>query len=168
MLVYFDEMTRLKTVRSGIIPYLLIKGELYFLLGIDKTSGELSDLGGGRKESETPISCSLRELIEETKELIQPKDLKQIKVGVYDRQNSNCILFCELINPELYTSLENDFKTSTKRGAGYEEMSSLVWLKTEQMIFHIYSEHSNMWSRTKHTLGNSCNFDDKLLTVLSS
>lgn len=52
--------------RSGVIPYTWCAGHLWFLLGIDKKTRDLSDFGGGRKKKETPIEAAYREFNEET------------------------------------------------------------------------------------------------------
>lgn len=166
MLVYFDEMVQLKSKRAGIIPYVKLNGQIYFLMGIDAQTGEYSDMGGGLKINETIISCAMRELIEETRELIQPDYLKQIKVGVYDKTNSNCIIFCELKNTKIYYTICENFNTSNKHGLEYDEMSGLIWLTRDEMIENIYGENSKMWSRIKYTLSNCGNFDDHLLMLL--
>lgn len=166
MLVYFDEMQKLKCTRAGVIPYVKINKETHFLMGIDASTGEYSDMGGGIKIDENIISCALRELTEETKELIQPEHLKQIKVGIYDKINSNCIIFCELKNSKLFHTIVPNFYKSEKHGLEYDEMSGLVWLTTEEMIKNIYGEPTKMWSRIKCTLANCGNFDDHLLSLL--
>lgn len=166
MLVKFDEMTRLKCARAGFIPYIKRNGTIYFLLGIDAKSKEIADAGGGIKLNETIISCGIRELIEETKELIQPTDLKQIKYGIYDKMNSNCIIFCEIKSVNLYHTIIKDFTSSEKCGEEYEEMSSLIWLSTDEMIKHVYSDSSRLWKRLKATLSNCGGFDDYLLNKL--
>lgn len=166
MLIYFDEMQKLKCTRAGFIPYVKIQNEIHFLMGIDASTGEYSDMGGGIKIDENVISCAVRELIEETKELIQPEHLKQIKVGVYDKANSNCIIFCEIKNPKMYYYIVDQFAKSEKHGLEYDEMSGLVWLTTEEMIQNIYGDNTKMWSRVQHTLANCANFDDHLLSIL--
>ncbi len=166
MLVLGDEIEKLKPSRAGIIPYVKIDDEIYFLVGIDKSSGEFGDLGGGVKQGETPITGSLREMTEETKELLNVNDLGEIKIGIWDKGNNNCIVFSQLKDAQLYYTIENDFKNCTKKGIGFEEMSFLIWLSSDQMIYNIYSKNSKMWSRMKYTLGNGAVFDDKLLAML--
>jgi ADP-ribose pyrophosphatase YjhB (NUDIX family) len=163
MIILNDELYKFSSPRAGIIPYIKVDGQLYFLIGVDRQTGEYADMGGGLKKDENIVSCAIRELEEETKKLICFMDFKKISVGIWER--SNCILFCELLNLEIFNTIVKDFAQSKLKGTEYEEMSSLVWLTTDQLKYHIYSEHSKMWSKTKYTLANSCNFDDTLLSL---
>ena len=54
--------------RAGVIPYFRLDGELFFLLGIDFTSGDYADFGGGVGGSrfENPIEGAVREFTEES------------------------------------------------------------------------------------------------------
>ena len=165
MIILDDELYKFYAPRAGIIPYIKIDGQLYFLLGIDRQTGEYTDMGGGLKKDENIISCAVRELEEETKKLICEQDFKKISIGVWEK--SNCILFCELVNKSLYDTIIKDFNQSKLKGTEYEEMSSLIWLTTDQLKYHIYSDNSKMWSKTKYTLSNSCNFDDTLLSLFN-
>jgi len=166
MIILNDELEKIHCLRAGIIPYIIIDSKVYFLLGIDRQTGEYADMGGGVKKGENVISCAIRELIEETKDLVRPEHLGDIVVGVWEKVNNNCILFSKIVHEGMFDALEDDFQKSTKKGIEYEEMSSLVWLTVDQLVFHIYSEQSKMWSRTRQTLANCANFDDYLQSFL--
>ena len=56
-------LSKIKTNRAAVLPYIIknnIHGEskIYFLVAIDKKSGDITDLGGGVKKNE----CSLKRL----------------------------------------------------------------------------------------------------------
>ena len=173
MLLLKEELVKLRgCIRSGIIPYVKIGKTIKFLMGVDKKHKELSDFGGGVKLNETVIRAGKRELFEEVKELICEDDISDVKIGIYDRHNSTCVLFCEIINCELAERLQKEFIKTVKHGDEYNEMSSLVWISTNDMIQLVYSSESgitgkyNMWNRIKFTLLNSGEFDDRLLALL--
>jgi ADP-ribose pyrophosphatase YjhB (NUDIX family) len=166
MILLNDELEKIHCLRAGIIPYIIIDGKLYFLLGIDRQTGEYADMGGGVKKNENVISGAIRELTEETRDLVQPIHLCDISVGVWEKVNNNCILFSKIADNGMFDTLEDDFQKSTKKGIEYDEMSALVWLTVDQLVFHIYSDQSKMWARTRFTLSNCGNFDDYLLSLL--
>lgn len=164
MLLYKDELGYLKgCIRAGMIPYIKRPDGIYFLMGVDMKTKEFSDFGGGIKNNETPIQAALRELHEETRQLLT--DIGEIKLGIYDRHNSTCVIFCEIDN-SLFNTLPQTFLETTKLGDEYNEMSELVFLSTERMINLVYSENSKMWSRIRFALKNTGEFDDRLLRQL--
>jgi 8-oxo-dGTP pyrophosphatase MutT (NUDIX family) len=55
-----------KITRAGCLFYTFIDGEIYFCMGRDKISKELTDFGGGRKNGESILDCAIRECNEET------------------------------------------------------------------------------------------------------
>lgn len=76
MYTYGSELKNICSSRAAVIPYTIIKNdknqwELKMLLGVDKVSGEITDLGGGvkRKTDVNNLAASLRELTEETKDI---------------------------------------------------------------------------------------------------
>jgi hypothetical protein len=56
-----------KIPRGGIVYYTFENGELYFCFGRDRTSGDLTDFGGGRRGLEDPVECAVREGNEESR-----------------------------------------------------------------------------------------------------
>jgi hypothetical protein len=64
--VYGKALTHHYCNRSGIIPYTVIDGELYFLLARDKHSKNITDFGGTPRGNEKTLVCAKREFEEET------------------------------------------------------------------------------------------------------
>jgi len=58
-------------LRAGVIPFTIYDNRLYFLMGIDRATGELTDFGGHSKMTETIAETALRELTEETCEIFK-------------------------------------------------------------------------------------------------
>lgn len=167
MILNRNEIEKLPCKRAGIIPY-IVKDGIYFLMGVDKRTGQFSDFGGGIKNGETPILAGIRELYEETKQLIKEDDLEEIKVGIFDRPNATCIIFCKIRDWTVINSLCDQFKRQNMTGDEYNEMSDLIWLSEDEMIRHVYSEHSNIWQRIRYSLLNSGEFDESFLYCLKN
>lgn len=77
LFVYFPE-----GIRAGVIPYAIVEGEIYWLMGNNKYN-RWSDFGGGCKISkrETPYSCLIREATEETNGLLTEAIKSSIEKG---------------------------------------------------------------------------------------
>lgn len=60
------DINNLYTKRSGVIPYVIMNGHTYFLLGKDRKTKELTDFGGTSKKKERAIISAMREFREET------------------------------------------------------------------------------------------------------
>lgn len=92
-----------KPQRAGIIIYTVINGSIYFGLGLDAKTHDLTDFGGGviYKTDLNVIRGALREFEEETLEIFDPitfDDIKQCPV-IYD--NDNLIIFVHMnIDPD--------------------------------------------------------------------
>ena len=167
MLLLKSELEKLKgCIRAGIIPYVKVDGMIYFLMGMDKKHEELSDFGGGIKNNETPPMAGKRELFEEVKELLTDNDISEIKCGIYDRHNSTCVMFCQILNKDIYSNIVSTFSSCEKFGEQYNEMRNLVWIDLPRMIQLIYSPNSIIWSRIRFTLLNTGEFDNNLLELL--
>lgn len=78
------KLSKVKPNRSGVIIYTIYKGKLYFILGVDSKSGDITDFGGGvafKSRGENGITGGLRELKEES-------------LGIFGTINSNEIGKC--------------------------------------------------------------------------
>ena len=56
----------METIAAGIVPYLLIKDEIYLLLGLEKSNNKWSGFVGGSEKDELIVDTALREFNEET------------------------------------------------------------------------------------------------------
>ena len=62
------DIAKCTQTRAGIIVYTIINNDLFFIVGIDTDSNDITDFGGGVniKKGETVIKGGLRELMEES------------------------------------------------------------------------------------------------------
>lgn len=80
--------------RSGVIPYIINKeGIIYFLLGVDRRSGEITDFGGGVKKNESSLVAGVREFKEESREIFCNYDLNNFETSLALTNDKMCIIF---------------------------------------------------------------------------
>jgi 8-oxo-dGTP pyrophosphatase MutT (NUDIX family) len=156
-------------LRSGIIPYIKRNDDIYFLLGIDTKTGEYSDFGGGVKMYENALSAALRECREESRGLIDFKDLGLIRRGILSRRyrQNVCIMFSEIRTPGFYENSKNIFHS---RKTKYNEMSDIIWIPSKEMlkISQLNCKNSKMWIRIRYALSICGIFNRKFIEDLKN
>lgn len=96
------QLAQTKSTRASVLPY-VIKNDgnqrkIYFLFGIDRETGDITDLGGGVKRDEFSLEAGLREFREESDEIFgtiynRPNDyMRNIALSTRDM----CVLFVPL------------------------------------------------------------------------
>lgn len=92
-----------KPQRGGVIIYTVVNGSIYFGLGLDSRTHDLTDFGGGiiYKTDRNVVIGALREFNEETLDIFEPitiDDIKQCPV-IYD--DNNLVIFIHMnIDPD--------------------------------------------------------------------
>jgi len=123
-------ITHIKTLdglsrrRSGIIPYLMVNKDLYFLLAQDKKTGDFSDFGGHQMFGETILDTAIREFREESNDIFPSIDskIKDTSTLIYD--DHMVLIFLPV--PYVW-SLESDLFSLTPN----TEVSHIRWVKKE-------------------------------------
>ncbi len=95
-------LAQIKSARASVLPYVIKNNDgrrkIYFLLGIDRETGDITDLGGGVKRDEFSLEAGLREFREESDEIFgniydHPNDyMRNIALSSHDM----CVLFVPL------------------------------------------------------------------------
>jgi len=159
-------LAKRKTPRAAVIPYLIIDDVIYFLLGTDKVSGDLTDLGGGVKKGEFALLAALREFREESDEVFGDiyHDVNQrlIDIAVTDEKMS--VLFLP-VGKEWYKKAPQEFakRVGYSKKKAHDEISELVWVKDTEFR-DVTSKNGRMWRRLKCFY--SRNYTEKLLCAL--
>ena len=140
-----------KPQRAGVIIYTVINGFIYFGLGLDSKTHDLTDFGGGvsYKNDLNAICGALREFQEETLEIfddISFDDIKQCPV-IYD--NNNLIIFihmnvdpdatCIRLNEKYKKAIEIN-QSSVLEGKPRHhdpEVCGITWLTWEEFQYSI-------------------------------
>ena len=127
--------------RAGIIPYVIDKfGETYLLLGIDKDSGVLADLGGTREKGETTLDVAIREFLEESRNVVRV-DLNKTSTivisNIVSKKNKirKQVLFFTKIDLTNYNvHIDEQFQKTIPKNKYEDEMSSLQWFKFNDFL----------------------------------
>lgn len=158
--------------RSGVLFYTFIDGELFICFGRDNGSGDLTDFGGGRRQSEDPIKCAIREGNEESRFAFSEIQTEQVQ-GFFCLYSSNMlIVFIPVAAPD-----KMDIRTITKENflskqflTGYQsqarcynEVSDLVWLG-ESSIENLFSPRPNfqMFAKVRRFIYSCSSFSKNL------
>lgn len=165
MILDFDQIEKIKCSRIGIIPYVKRSDGIYFMMGIDFRTRDVCDFGGRLDKGESNIQAAIREFMEESRQIIEPSQLRTVSCGVYDKRNSICILFCEVTKDNFYEKSRELFNASPFLEE-LQEMIDIIWFTKDEMIEQIYGYPSRFWNRVKFALRNCADFNDELLSRL--
>lgn len=148
-----------KPVRAGVIPYTVAFNHVYFLMGVDRGSGELTDFGGGIKNGESTIQAALREFREETcglfgSEYVTLSQLEHAKCVTNYKSNA-FIYFVHVPVKWLYIAEEQYAKIPCKT-----ELTGVKWLTDEEFKFIVFNKQSQiLWKRVQNILKNTSWYD---------
>lgn len=128
--------------RAGIIIYTVYNNAVYFGLGLDSKTHDLTDFGGTvkYKMDGDVVKGALREFTEETLDIfepITPNELKHCPV-LYD--NDNCIIFMHVgVTPDIVSKAYNN-KFRTVKDTTEPEICGITWLTWEDFSNSIKSK----------------------------
>lgn len=158
-----------KPQRAGVIIYTVVNGSIYFGLGLDSRTHDLTDFGGGvyYKLDTNAIRGALREFEEETLGIfdpISPTDITQCPV-VYD--NRNLIIFvhmnvdpetvCFTFNEKFRKIVQASDEGPRKKRRSEPEVCGITWLTWEEFQDCINSR-GKLFSRVQKFLARAGGF----------
>lgn len=161
-------LSTVRTIRSAVVPYCVNETGIHFLLGIDRRSGDVTDIGGGVKTREFALDGAERELNEETigifkdhlGELVMHKS-----IALYDGKSRLSSIFLP-VNEGLYRSTVDEFdrrqKATSKKT--HNEMERLMWVNGNEFKSFVRGEKQGMWKKVKTFYSKA--FDDKFVKLL--
>lgn len=128
-----------KMRRVGVIMYTVYNDRVYFGLGLDAGSHDLSDFGGSKKTAgESSLKGALREFTEETLKIFDPIDVRELDDCLVVHSERDLIVFARLdVDPQevcdayltKYAEImkhKGDIRFSMVWGE--PEMCAIVWL----------------------------------------
>lgn len=144
--------------RCGVIPYIVKRNSVYFLLARHSSSRELGDFGGGIRRTETGLQASFREFLEESRGIFLQEypDVLSLRDKPVLINDGMSVIFVE-VSPDWYERANDAFvKAYTGKKSG-NEVSELVWVDEKVFTRMIYtyarggSGRSNnvMWKRVQ-------------------
>jgi 8-oxo-dGTP pyrophosphatase MutT (NUDIX family) len=159
-----------RTIRAGVIPYTMHKGQLHFLFGQDKRSNDLCDFGGGRKKGETSHDAALREFKEETNGLFgEGKQVTLDKAkGLVCRHRKNMIFFLP-VDPYWIHTASDEFDTRNQQTPN-KEISGVVWVDEDLYRNLVYERVADnnpiIWEKLRSFLYKYSNDEKRFLNTL--
>lgn len=139
--------------RSAIIPYILYNGQLFFLLGIDNATKDVTDFGGGIKKGEHELMTARREFLEETDDIFNfPfSDLNILNMQHVMYMKKMCCIFTRVDEKWRWicSSFEEKMKMYPILQQEKMEVSGLKWFSEKEFSILIFARQSKMWTRLK-------------------
>ena len=166
MIVFGSYLASIRTQRSGVIPYTIKDGIIYYLLAKHTIYKEYGDFGGGVKKFESSLAGSLRELSEESRGIfgnINPNSVvNNIAILKDDKEFNMSILFM----PVSHKWLKECDRFYTSKYC--DEISDILWIDSkgfEQMINN--TSKYNFWSKIRQFLKifYNENFEKNLIVI---
>lgn len=154
------DVESIKPDRGGVIVYTTINGNLFFGLGIDSRSGDLTDFGGGinYKHDKNAINGSLREFMEESLSVFGAYSYHDVKKCLAVYSETIMIIFLHLEVDVV--SITNTFNQRVKLLKN-PEVSHIFWLNKDEFKRAILNGNilgKNLYIRVAKLLSQSNNF----------
>jgi len=158
--------------RAGVIPFTIKDNRLYFLLGIDRKTRELTDFGGGAKSNETMVQAGFRELMEESCEIfagnVSIKNLLNSPAILNEAKNA--IIFFLKIDSTWLNFAEQKFAKNQQIFSDISKHNELIGIKwVEDKYFREIAfnrKNQCMWRRVQNILISSTNWIELRLALL--
>lgn len=144
------KITKETPVRSGVIIY--TKGDdgvIYFCLGVDTESGNLTDFGGGVKKGETIVDGGLRELEEESLGIFGRIEASDIDETVTFHSPNMAIIFIPLKVDR--NTIIKQFNEKIE-GKINPEVCDIAWLDMKEFMESIHGRGRKLYIRVRKIL----------------
>ena len=154
------DWSHVKPARGGVIVYTIVNGKLFFGLGVDTKSGDLTDFGGGirYKKDQNAIQGALREFMEESLSVFGVFTQEDVQKNLVVYSPNMLILFIHL---KLDIANVNEVFTSRVNTSRNPEICNIVWLPQEQFRTMIKTGSLGtqfLYSRVRKLLYRAGNF----------
>lgn len=158
-----EALSRMKVPRSAVVPYIFDEGVLFFLFAIDTKSSDYTDMGGGIKGDEYPLSGAVREFKEESNAVFPPEMYSvnlfvKLPMAICDKTSS---IFYPIEKgwledaPRLFNEQRKKMKgANQKLNKGYDEVSGLKWFSEKELLELCIADPSEggvkIWKKLKN------------------
>ena len=161
------DLTQIKPQRAGVIIYTIHNNNIYFGLGLDSKSHDLTDFGGGvsYKKDCNAVRGALREFKEETLSIFENITEENIQNCPVLYDNNNLIIFIHIaINPdEVCAAFKNEYfkvlhnYSNQGKQRKNPEVCGITWLNLNDFQTGIKTE-GIIFSRVRRFLWRCGNF----------
>jgi len=143
--------------RGGVIVYTRYIGQLYFALGVDSGTGELTDFGGGisYRRDANAVTGSLREFHEETLGVFGIHTEAQVQSCLCIHDGCTLIIFLYL---DVRPFSEAEAFSRACAAATRPEVTSVSWMQLSQLKRLIKRNRSCLYARIRSLLRAAGNF----------
>lgn len=160
-------LMNMKIIRSSIIPYTIVGNDMYLLMGIDSSTGDITDLGGGVKKHECAITGGIREFNEESRDIFKGQLCVNNTSDVFAITNKRiCAIFVP-VSKKWYENANKMFENKSVENANkkaYNEIQKLVWISESEFRKLVSTEDENeMWSSIKKFYNSGFNLISDIL-----
>lgn len=143
--------------RAAVVPFTIINGDLHFMFGVDKQSGDITDAGGGRKfeKNEPLIKTGFREWGEEVRRVFGNRhddyNSADLFISAINERRKKCVIFYP-VEPREVAEVQQKFELT--RGLpefsnrAFNELSKIVWYTVPQLR-DLISRKGKMWRELK-------------------
>jgi|688.fasta_scaffold116286_3 hypothetical protein len=152
------DLDNLKPQRAGVIMYTIIDNIVYFGMGLDTKTNDITDFGGGvsYKTDYNAIYGALREFQEETLSIFKKIHINDILNSpvIYDLNNLIIFIYVELNPTDICNKFNEKFIKMSNQNFSKKnepEVCGIVWLNFEQLDFCI-KNNGIMFYRVKKFL----------------
>jgi hypothetical protein len=143
--------------RAGVIIYTRWHDTIYFGLGCDHSTHDLTDFGGGVKKDETGPGAALREFAEESL-IFQSPDLSEIMDCICVHDCTNLVVFISTTTNPHDSAQVFDSAFSSWNCRKKVEVCGLVWIPMEyfrKLLTPKRGERHVLYYKVRHLLSNS-------------
>lgn len=160
------------TCRAGVIPYTIKDNRLYFLLGIDRRTRELTDFGGGAKLDESMSEAALRELHEESCEIFNGYlTVEQLKDSpLVMNSTKTAVIYFAKVDPLWLMCAEQKFQENQRKLndiSKYNELISIKWVEEQYFKAIAFNRRNQcMWRRIQNILRTNTTWQELRVALL--
>jgi hypothetical protein len=144
-------------IRAGCILYTYFEGELWLCLGEDLKFRELTDFSGGKKRDELVTESAMRELCEETLNIICPEDFEGDSIVLYDKHHFIVFYRWTYTMGLLIQEFEKRRKRRMVAGRPYE-IDAVIWVQESKLRAMVANNHKKLFKRLQLFLANAGDF----------
>lgn len=150
------DLNNTKPFRGGFIIYTVVNGVMYFGLGLDRDTHDLTDFGGGIKDDPNCVLGAIREFQEESLDIFEGINFEAVKDCLAVVNKFNLIIFIHINEHPNEISRRFNEKHELAKDLN-PEVCGITWL-TKMEFRQSISEQGIIFVRVKNFLNEAGEF----------